>query len=588
MKLRNISRWKLDESTQGLLYFAQRLDELLFDYTLDTYKPAALNAPSLCVEAIEVITEIQKGSIEASNLEPILEELVWSVRSDPVAKKLLSAGIDYYTLNNEKTPLALTKLRLEVLSRTINSDRYLKELVAQLERDVVANKKRSIDLLTSNLITTLVNRGVTKRWLHDRTHDFFFSPNGEQIDSTSHLQKFIELVNQKTHKFIVHCVVSDLVRSVEDSVRAFGITILDEAPAGMAEALASNPLGIDEVIVKVEKIEAYDPYAARELAFRRLDNLSDLFTLFYHRKRIAWRQEAQVIWSCCTFEPTFCGAAKGPMEKAFDLGEERAAKQLSGMLNKFAAKRDRDSFRRFNRVADLHGICVEHNIPENQLVNLWTALETLVPSHVGGSRIRQVVSGVIPFVCLRYIERIIERAMFDLLIWDKWRAKKVLNKVPLPRGSSLVERMAVLLVDPECQLLRDELYGRLGDFHLLRRRLHSISSEFSSAENVLKRLDLHEKKVRWQLRRLYRARNLIVHTSRSPSYINTLIENGHDYLDSIMFEVIRCSCSDYQTTTIEQTFELTEISYLALRRVIAEVGGFAEGRGVQLVRTGTI
>lgn len=583
MRLRNLSRWTLSLQTQGLLFFAQRIDELLFDFSLDAYKPPALNSPYLCREAIELISEIEKEFIEPSNLEPVLEELVWSVRQDAVAKSLLDSDIEYYTLHNNKTPLSVTKLRLEVLDRTINSGRYIEELRRRLIVAVRENDKGAIDFLATSLVTSLINGGVSKQWLHEQTHEYFFSPSGVNIDSEDLVLGYLDLVVQKVHKYTVFCVVSDLIKSINDSLDSFHLKLLEEIPDEMLPALSSNPLRAGEVVVQVAEVVARDPHAAREVALRKLDNLSDLFTLFYHRKKIEWRDEVLVKWECCDRSSVQCRASRGAMERAFDLGESRAAKELGEMIAKFAAKRDRDSFNRFNRVADLHGICVSHDIPENQLVNLWTALETLVPSRIGGSKIKQVVAGIIPFTGIAYIRSIFERLLSDLLVWDKWRTKKILNKVSLPRSTPLLQRLAVLIVAPECSALREELYGRLGDFHLLRYRCFSLSRSMGSPKSIISRLEQHELKVRWQIRRLYRARNLIVHTSRSPSYIKMLIENGHDYLDAVIFEVIRRSCSDYQAITIEQSFELTAVSYDCLKREIKRSVDFSGNKGLILV-----
>lgn len=119
MRLKNLSRWKLDSSLDGLLFFAQRMDELLFDYTLDTYKPSALNAPSLCIEALNLIVGIESELIDKAALPCVLDELEWSIQNDPVAKGLLEASLDYYILRAEEAKLAEVRLRLEVLSRTL-------------------------------------------------------------------------------------------------------------------------------------------------------------------------------------------------------------------------------------------------------------------------------------------------------------------------------------------------------------------------------------------------------------------------------------------------------------------------------------
>lgn len=590
MKLRNLSRWTLTEETASLLFFAQRIDELLFDLSLDTYKPPALNSPSLCLEAISLIKEIEKGTIEASNLQHVIEELVWSLQNDPVAKSLLDSEISYYTLHNDQTPISATKLRLEILSRTLNSARYIESTCEMLFDAITSNKKKSIDLHATALITSLVNNGVNKQWLHEQTHVFFFAPNGEKISSNDALAKFISIINQDTHHFCVYAAVSNLILQTKTSLGSFKISIVDlqdqniKLNAELKQMLLETPAQANEVLVKIDGIECRDPYTARSVAFRRLDLLSDLLALFHHRKQITWSSSAVIEWACCAFAPARCDELRNPMEKAFDFREDRAAKELNQMIRNLALRQNPASFQRFNRVADLHGTCISQNISENQLVNLWTAIETLIPSHVdSGSKIKQVINAAIPFIGITYIKRIIDRLLFDLLMWDKWRTRRILNKINVEKGTPLIVRLSIFLFDPAAQDLRDQLYAKLGDFHLLRYRIFCISTELSNPINVKSRLDRHEKKVKWQMRRLYRARNLIVHTSQTPSYVGTLIENGHDYLDSIMFGVIKSSCSDYKISTIEQSFELTSVLYRKLISEISSCESFGEDRARILV-----
>ena len=52
---------------------------------------------------------------------------------------------------------------------------------------------------------------------------------------------------------------------------------------------------------------------------------------------------------------------------------------------------DHESFERFNRVVDLHGISLINDIPENQLLNIWISLETITPTHVGNTKINEIV-----------------------------------------------------------------------------------------------------------------------------------------------------------------------------------------------------
>ena len=44
MKQYDLRNWTISEETEGLLFFAQRMDEILFDYTVDSYKGRMLNS----------------------------------------------------------------------------------------------------------------------------------------------------------------------------------------------------------------------------------------------------------------------------------------------------------------------------------------------------------------------------------------------------------------------------------------------------------------------------------------------------------------------------------------------------------------
>jgi hypothetical protein len=576
MRFRNLARWSSDSNLDGLKFFAQRLDEMLFDYTLDSYKPSALNAPYLAKEALTLISDINEGVIDFANLPHVLEELVWSVQNDKVAKRQLDADIEYYTAIANEGELASLKLRLEVLDRTINPPRYIKAVIAELEEKIAAGEKKAIDLLSRTLVTTLINLGVSKQHLYNTVLDSFFH-EGPLIEDQTAAKAFFERIAIKIHGFDVLLLVSKNIREVSSSIKAFHLAV----PEDLSEPLRAEagkhrfePTA-DEIYIQCADVKSKDAYSARQSAIERLDNLGDLLALFQHRSRITWRQEAIVTQRCCSKEIRWITPPRGPMEKVSDLRPEKAAKELNTLLKSFSAKGL--SFRKFNRVADIHGICINHNVVDNQLVNLWTALETLTPSHSGSSsKIANTTAAALPFLQHAYIARLVQQFTYDLLNWDKWRAKKLLHKVPCDLKTPLVGKSLRLLCLKENEALRDQLYEHLRDFHLLRYRAFRLSETLSDRKKLRDLLATHEKKVVWQIRRIYRTRNLIVHSGRvPPPYIDTLVENGHDYLDTIVFEVMRISCGPYSATTLEQVFEIAKIRYQEFARKLAQDVAFS-------------
>jgi hypothetical protein len=532
-----------------------------FDYTLDSYKASGLNSVYLCQEAIRLIKDISRGLIDQVNLIPVMEELSWSITQDPIAKSLLDLPAEKYLLDPESEPISRVRSKLEILGRTLQPYRYLDRCCEYLTDAVLESKKIDIDRYTSLLFTTLINLGLHKAHLYEITVDFFYrGDDPATISSADAITDYLKLIYPLQHEFEVMFLASSLLSDIKDSAEgSFGIKFHEEISSELTNFAAQNNFqaGEDEVFAQVDGIRVLDCYTAREVAENKLAQLRDLFTLYHHKTQISWRNET-IVRQCCVDGLRVVGLPKNPIDKSYDQKPERASQQLSKMLKSFRMS-GRD-FHKFNRAVDFHGLSVNNNDHENQLLNLWIAIETIVPTHTGTAKIRQVVDGVVPFLAMNYFWRIISRLTQDLLRWNRREVFRILAKIPEAKDVPLRKKVFLLIVLESAQPIREEMFASLRDFHLLRYRLFALSNSINTPEKALKYLEIHEKKVAWQLRRIYRTRNLIVHSGRSPHYIQTLIENGHDYLDLVLLTITRMAGSKYKLQTIEQAFELSQVA----------------------------
>jgi hypothetical protein len=560
MKFKKLDRWKEPENLEGLLFFAQRIDEMVFDYSLDTYKPPALNAPYLCKEAISLIGDIEEKRIDEANLKHVLEELQWSLSSDPVAKALLDLEPSQYFTIEDNAKLSNRKLKLEVLERTLNPPRYLEECQNQLLSAVIANTKNKIETVLRCYVTALINGKLSKNLIADRVQEFFFNNDGPQIDSAEMLNDFFDSVFPYSHEFEVYFVVNNLINKVKDSLNAFEIELVESLDEEISTFATENQFtkGEKEVYLKVSGLRGLDIYTAREKAERKLDNLSDLFMIFSHKSQISWNDKT-LVTQCCRDSPIIIGKPRSSMEKGFDSRPQVASKKLNTFIRKFRV--DHESFERFNRVVDLHGISLINDIPENQLLNIWISLETITPTHVGNTKINEIVSALMPFFMLNYCNRIVRNLAFDLTRWNRKVTGKLLNKLPCDDSLKISHKVLQLICTTEGEAILSEFYSNLNDFPLLRHRLFTINQLFKSPKSVSKFLSTHEKKVAWQIRRIYRTRNIIVHSGRPPEFIHSLIENAHDYLDQVISSYITLTCDDYKADTIDQSFEIMKMKW---------------------------
>ncbi|HDR1892148.1 TPA: hypothetical protein QB628_000993, partial [Pasteurella multocida] len=90
MKFRGLYKFSDLENKNNFVFFAQLLEEMLFDYTLDTYKPSILNIHSLIEEALEVINEVENGNIKSPNISHVLDELISNLEKDIIAQNLIT------------------------------------------------------------------------------------------------------------------------------------------------------------------------------------------------------------------------------------------------------------------------------------------------------------------------------------------------------------------------------------------------------------------------------------------------------------------------------------------------------------------
>lgn len=559
-----LDKWSLNESLYGLLFFAQRICELLSHFSLDTYKPPTLNAPFFCKEALDLIKEIDRGLINEANLEIVLNELMWTIKNDKVSKSLLDAELNQYIQNTSKVTLSQKRLNLEVLQNTLEPYRYLKKCQFLLKEAITNGhkEKKKIDLLTRSLVTTLINIGFNKTFLYEKTKKYFFYDSDIKIVTIDQIDDFFKLIHPFHHQFEVFCIVSDHIKEISTSIAQFSIKIFDTLPKDFSSFQEAQNFkkNINEVFVKIENITDLDHISASNMADQRLDQVKDLFTLFYHSNKITWK-DIKLIKQCCVTGLTIIGRSRNHMEIDSNINPRRASKDLNWLINNFSLKAS-SSREKFNRVVDLHGICTTTEIPENQLLNLWISLEMIVPSKIDTNKITNITKLIDPFIRLTYIKRLTDKALCDLISWDKFFTKKILKNIPNKNNSnrlSLISRLLRLLVLEDNKEILEELNLKLQDNQLLRFRLWELSEKLSTPKKIINLINYHSNRVSWQLHRIYRTRNLIIHSGKTPNYIGTLIENGHDYLDIILKEIMNLSCGSYRIYSIEQAFKIESI-----------------------------
>src|SRR5687767_1305330 len=112
MKKKIVPNLANDRSEEGYEFFAQCLDEMLFELTFDSFKPPSHNASTLTYEILLIIDDIEEDLLDSGNFEHLREELRAVISTDHIAKKLIS--LDYDRILNECHADHLTQAKARI------------------------------------------------------------------------------------------------------------------------------------------------------------------------------------------------------------------------------------------------------------------------------------------------------------------------------------------------------------------------------------------------------------------------------------------------------------------------------------------
>nr|WP_212813741.1 hypothetical protein [Erwinia rhapontici] len=182
MRFRNLRNWDSPAESSSLLYFCQMFEEAFFDFSLDTYKPSAMNTSLLCREALDVINAVKKGQIKAPNIDHVIEELCDSIEKDSVVKSLVDIDLKEFTsvLKNPKKSIDEKNTTIEVLLSYINLSKYKlrnEDLLVKNITDI--HDKKNIRNLARSYGTTLLNFNYSERYISDSIQNFSIMDNAE-------------------------------------------------------------------------------------------------------------------------------------------------------------------------------------------------------------------------------------------------------------------------------------------------------------------------------------------------------------------------------------------------------------------------
>lgn len=516
----------------AMIFFTQCLDELLFDHTYDSYQSPALNTHLRLIELSRIADRLNDTPFFSGTIPPFVKELDESIGSDEVLdsnKKLrLHKQISLLDVSRPVEFISIVEgMKLEF-------DDYPYDLRNEVIAAILDGKNRRSELraLAESLIVELDYERYSRRHIYYVTQRLIERLIATPaFDSRAHILWFLE-------QFPVDIEMEDFHVSFKSNVgflrfaeeaAPYGISMNDDAPPlpfATDEAGEWCELQPMEIYLHLPKIPAYDPVWAKRMAEVRLQVFRASIDYVMHRDEGAISGDAVV--SSQRFFASVIRAAPDPMQ----CGVSREEKPLVGTVGEILTGKhlDQNATYRIQNALRYHHAALHAEHPENQVLDLWAALEgLLLGPHSTKPRIVQITEALMPSLLLTYVDELF--AEVGKCVEHDGAARDYFAQIEYP--GLIRQKVAAYCVCTEFDQRRKEFPNLIASTNpLLLYRTFELYKKFSSPKATLRTLRKHAQKIEWHLNRIYATRNAIVHTADSMPYLSLVVRHLHTYLDT--------------------------------------------------------
>ena len=554
MKRGNLDRWTNLQDCMNLLFFSQLVNELLFDYSIPSNRISTLNSHYLCEDALNAIDTIENNGVPQGTLKPIMEELFSELKKDPAFNEenhptnyFVKYQSEQYVICKRVSDIGYSDLKniaLALKQVYFSQNKYfenLKSKIIQIIKDNKIEEQQKLFRLTKSLLTELMNSRYTIKYIELVMSELFWNSQ-QTIDSTNRIDDFFELFDFKTRDYDVVFKLRKKNLGREESLIS-GFECIDELPEKIKNK-ASNRFMCkkqDETFL-IAQHRARDPFDALRARVDFFETNVALYRFYNHSYKYRIQRA-----DCMVFDAERAYTVKKEI-RAVEHTKMPSNKRVSESLevvndaisNIVKGKNYRDGSALISAI-QYHSHSLDSISEENQLLDLWSIFEAVldISNEHTSDRIQQVCMYLVPLLKQKYIYSLFKQLAEDIRIYNENLYRDIIGDEKTE--SEIVRAVCEFTLLEKNKALREKALDSCGDFPLLKERISYYASELASPAKVYSFVEKHAERVRWQIMRIYRNRNLIIHNGSKMSYLSLLIENLHSYVDDfITYIVVDC------------------------------------------------
>ncbi|MCI9625707.1 MAG: hypothetical protein HFI90_02875 [Clostridia bacterium] len=518
-----VQNWEKEHDC--ILFFFQRLEEMLFHYSGDIVRMPVYNTKMLLLEYITVEKEVVQKRIGDYQLEQIFNELVNNVENDKILRDYFGdLHIDYIVKSMKKD----RRQTIHYLNNQISSHKYLSLAVDYIKKHVLMhNHKNEVEFGIRAWITMIVCMGYSADYVYNYMREILSA----RIENPKKcFMDFIDSFVLKDREFKVYfSFLKHLEKYKTLMMKRLKITFEENKNIKISKK--------ETDFMGYFIIKSYDNYSAMKKAYERLN----IFIKFYRVISNNSKQFIRNFGAVIDLERDIC--IKIPVKplgyKSIEIEPQADLTKIVDKIILNCQKKDTLTYTKLNRMIDLHNDAIQQLDLKDGFLSLWSILEMVGLDINSESKIDGVINNLTPVLQKDYFSNVFSNISGDLRDnLDRDDYANLLYKLGYSKGTLEEEYIAKFIFFPEFEELREEYFGKLEKFPVIRNKIYNLWNLRRSKNEIFRISQKYIKRVKWHIYRLYRTRNSIVHTGKVEYGLKMLGEHLHIYTDAVITDII--------------------------------------------------
>lgn len=545
--------------------FIQLWAELFNPDTIDSYRVRVMNASAIITELEEVIMDsVNEVVPHLTNVIFVAKEAERILKSDIICQKHYKTETDF-ALNYikslwdkpKKDDLTIHFSKIKLLKEKLSSE-YFNLLLKELEEAIFVSKNLTdIQVITKALATQLIQKGYSFSYLYNRKSLFLDNTRGLSFREKFN---FFKTDIQKPNRSFRIVFKFSATGSIINFEEIFSIKILDifNPDASSDEELEfSDQAG--EIYGELN-IDAPDPYSAVYNSLKSISLIQNIVRYEYRSKE--FKVSPQFLVYDDTNSKVYLNPSiqrpLGFVSAGKDHRFEKYLESFDILLDASKRKIDKDSVDRIINSFHYFRLSLDSAEPETRFLLNWIAFEYLVKINMNKGLIEKVVSYIPKLFVTQYLNKLLRDFASNIF---RLRCDR--------RGI----RAAGIVINTNNQIDIPTLFNLLRDNSklapiiaanntpLFEIRVNELAVILKDSSSIQSKLQEHLEDVQWNLQRIYRVRNKIVHSASTNLNLTQLDGNLTYYYTTLLNNIIYNSINSTSETSLDSVYLKFESIY---------------------------